>query len=161
VSNKSLHCFGVAAIPGTKLDPNVLTIVEHFFDHAATFTPIKEDMLNFYKKTDCVFKFHIPLVRDDGTVDSISAYRAHHKTHRLPTIGSFRISDQLGFQEIQGLSLLATIRNAVLELPLGGAMGGFKCDYNVLSKRERESLVRKYTIELAKKNSIGASIDVQ
>lgn len=30
------------------------------------------DISSYYKKTDCVIKFHIPLIRDDGTVECVS-----------------------------------------------------------------------------------------
>ena len=51
-----------------------------------------------------------------------------------------------------------TLKNAILELPYGGAKGGIKVDPKKYSKREIELLMRRYTIELAKKNLIGASI---
>lgn len=62
-----------------------------------------------------------------------------------------------------------TFKNAVLELPYvfitinfsqGGAKGGLKMNPKKYSKREIESLMRRFTIELAKRNFIGAAIDV-
>lgn len=123
-------------------------------------TDIPPDLLNFYKKTDCVIKFHLPLVRDDGTVECIAAFRAQHKTHRLPTKGGTRLSEHINTEEVEALSLLMTFKNAVLELPYGGAKGGLKINPKNYSKREIETLMRRFTIELAKKNFIGAAIDV-
>lgn len=43
---------------------------------ASSYTKIPMDKLAYYKKSDCVVKFTIPLVRDDGKIESIEAYRA-------------------------------------------------------------------------------------
>jgi len=37
-------------------------------------------------------------VRDDGTIESIDAYRAQHKLHRLPTKGGTRFSKDINIQ---------------------------------------------------------------
>jgi len=47
-----------------------------YFDKAAKCTDIPKDKLEYYKATDCVVKFTIPLVRDDGKIESLTAYRA-------------------------------------------------------------------------------------
>lgn len=51
-------------------------MVQAFFDQAAAYTEISKDKLEYYKKADCVIKFTIPLVRDDGSIEAITAYRA-------------------------------------------------------------------------------------
>jgi len=51
-------------------------MVNGYFDKAAGFTNIDQDKLEYYKKCDCVIKFTLPMVRDDGTIESIKAYRA-------------------------------------------------------------------------------------
>ena len=53
-----------------------------------------------------------------------------------------------------------TIKNAVANLPYGGAKGGIKFNPRDYSDREIETLMRKYTLELAKKGFIGAHVDV-
>lgn len=47
-----------------------------------------------------------------------------------------------------------------MDLPYGGSIGGLRLDPLKYSSREIESLIRRFTVELAKKNMIGASIDV-
>lgn len=51
-------------------------MVNGYFDQAAGYTTIDGDKLEYYKKPDCVIKFTLPLIRDDGTVESIKAYRS-------------------------------------------------------------------------------------
>lgn len=63
-------------------------------------------------------------------------------------------------EEIEALSFLMTLKNSILDLPFGGAKGGIAINPKKFSKREIETLLRRYTMELAKKNFIGASIDV-
>ncbi len=66
----------------------------------------------------------------------------------------------MSIMEVEALSLLMTLKNAVLDLPYGGAKGGLRMDHRKYSAREIESAMRRFTIELAKKNMIGAAIDV-
>jgi glutamate dehydrogenase (NAD(P)+) len=53
-----------------------------------------------------------------------------------------------------------TIKCAVVDIPYGGAKGGIKINPKNYSLRELETITRKYTLCLAKKNFIGAAIDV-
>lgn len=71
-----------------------------YFDRAATYTDIKPDKLNFYKQTDAVIKFNIPLIRDNGSLECIPAFRAQHKTHKLPTKGGTRLSPHVSASEV-------------------------------------------------------------
>ncbi|CAK76630.1 unnamed protein product (macronuclear) [Paramecium tetraurelia] len=149
-------CFSTAAVnEGTFLDQ-----VMAYFNKAAGHTKISQDKLDFYKSTDIVIKFNLPLVRDDGTYVCVPAYRAQHKTYRLPTKGGTRLSPHINIEEVEALSFLMTLKNSILDLPYGGAKGGIGINPRKFSKREIETLMRRYTLELAKKNFIGAAIDV-
>ena len=57
-------------------EPRFLEQVELFFNRAAAKTNIQEDYLEQIKACDTVVRFNIPLVRDNGTIESITCYRA-------------------------------------------------------------------------------------
>mmetsp|Transcript_11578 Transcript_11578/g.10077 ORF Transcript_11578/g.10077 Transcript_11578/m.10077 type:complete len:145 (+) Transcript_11578:311-745(+) len=102
----------------------------------------------------------LPLVRDNGKIEFIPAYRAQHKRHYLPTKGGVRFAENINMQEVEALACLNTIKCAVCDLPFGGAKGGIQINPRKYSVRELEELIRKYTLELAKKKFIGAAVDV-
>lgn len=75
------------------------------------------------------------LLLDSGLVETVTAYRVQHKTHRLPTKGGTRYAPNIDLQEVEALATLMTIKCTVVGLPYGGAKGGIKIDPKLLSKR--------------------------
>lgn len=57
-----------------------------------------------------------------------------HKTHKLPTKGGTRYSENINLEEVEALSTLMTIKNTIAGLPYGGAKGGIKIDPRSLSR---------------------------
>jgi glutamate dehydrogenase (NAD(P)+) len=141
-------------------EPRFLEMVKNYFDEAGKYTNIPPDMLELYKNCNTVLKVQFPLVRDNGKIEFIAAYRAQHKHHKLPTKGGTRYAPTVDIQEVEALACLMTLKCAVVELPYGGAKGGIRIDPRHYSARELESITRRYTLELAKKGFIGAGIDV-
>lgn len=97
---------------------------------------------------------------DDGSIEVIPAYRCQHKTHKLPTKGGTRYAANVDMEEVEALASLMTLKCSVVNLPYGGAKGGICFNPKNYSTQEIERLTRQYAIKLAKKNSIGAAVDV-
>jgi len=89
----------------------------------------------------------------------VTCYRAQHSTHKLPVKGGTRYSPHVDLQEVEALASLMTFKLAIADVPFGGAKGGVKIDPKTLSSAELERVTRKYTMELIKKNFIGAAVD--
>lgn len=137
-----------------------LGMVEKYFDKAGTYTDIRPDQLNFYKKSENVVKFNLTLIRDDGRIEVIPAFRCQHKTHKLPTKGGTRYAENVDIAEVEALACLMTLKCATVHLPYGGAKGGICFNPRNYSAAEVERLTKQYALRLAMKNSIGAAVDV-
>lgn len=67
-------------------------------------------------------------MRDDGSVELVTGYRAHHHNHKLPTKGGLMIAAQADRELVEALGLVMTIKHSVLDLPHGGAYGAICMD---------------------------------
>jgi glutamate dehydrogenase (NAD(P)+) len=90
----------------------------------------------------------IPVRRDDGSLAHFEGYRVHHNLSRGPGKGGVRFHPDVSMNEVMALSGWMTIKNAVLNLPFGGAKGGVRVDPASLSTAELERLTRRYTSEI-------------
>lgn len=73
--------------------------------------------------------------------------------------GGTRYADSIDLQEVEALASLMTFKLAIADVPFGGAKGGVKINPRKYSSAEIERATRKYTMELIKKNFIGAQVD--
>lgn len=134
--------------------------VNRNFDKAAAHTAHSDGLLRQIKACNNVFHTSFPLKRDDGSIDTIDAWRAVHSAHKLPTKGGIRFTTHASEDEVMALAALMTYKCAIVNVPFGGAKGAVKVDPRAYSKDERERLTRRYTFELYRKNFIGPGIDV-
>ncbi|KAG8466136.1 hypothetical protein KFE25_001892 [Diacronema lutheri] len=155
---------GFPAPPPTSADeePSFREMVAINIDRAGQLLSreISPQMLAVIKRCDTVIRFSFPLRRRDGSVEVIKAYRAQHSTHRMPTKGGLRFNIAVDQQEVEALSALMTFKCAVVDVPFGGAKGGICIDPSQYEVGELETITRRFTLELCKKNFIGPGIDV-
>lgn len=130
-----------------------------FFDHAAQFTNHPAGLLDQIKSCNSVYRFRFPIRRGDG-FEVIDAWRVEHSHHKSPTKGGIRYSEMVNENEIMALAALMTYKCAIVNVPFGGAKGGIKIDPKKYTIAELETITRRYTVELIKKNFIGPGIDV-
>lgn len=142
------------------VEPGFLDMVRLYFDEASKVIKIPEYYLNIIKPCAATLTVNFPLVKDDGTIEVIQGYRAEHSMHYLPVKGGTRFADHIDMGETEALATLMTLKLSVSNVPFGGAKGGVKVDPRKYSKNELERITRRYTLDLAKKNFIGAGIDV-
>ena len=89
-----------------------------------------------------------PIRRDDGTVAVFEGYRVQHHLTMGPTKGGTRFAPSVGIGEVAALAIWMTWKCALVGLPYGGAKGGVNVDLAQISRRELESLSRRYMQEM-------------
>lgn len=137
-----------------------LESVSRYFDRAAPFTGFSPGLLYQVKSCNSVYRMRFPVVRDDGEVAVVEAYRAEHSHHRMPTKGGIRYSPHVTQDEVIALAALMTYKCAIVGVPFGGAKGGVRIDPTQCTEKFLERVTRRYTAELCKKNFIGPAVDV-
>jgi glutamate dehydrogenase (NAD(P)+) len=100
----------------------------------------------------------VPVRMDDGRTEVFMGYRVHHNTALGPTKGGLRYDADVSMGEVTALAMLMSWKCALIGLPYGGAKGGVRCTPRSMSKRELESLTRRYTAEIML--VIGPDIDI-
>src|SRR3982751_5149928 len=89
-----------------------------------------------------------PVRMDNGTIQVFTGYRAQHNNARGPFKGGIRYDQSVNRDEVMALAMLQTWKNALVDLPFGGAKGGVVCEPKKLSMGEKERLTRRYVSEI-------------
>jgi len=90
----------------------------------------------------------VPIKLDNGTIAHFEGYRVQHNLSRGPGKGGLRFHPNVTLCEVMALAAWMSIKNAVVNLPFGGAKGGVRVDPRKLSRGELERLTRRYTSEI-------------
>jgi len=90
----------------------------------------------------------VPIEMDDGTIKHFEGYRVQHNLSRGPGKGGVRFHPEVTLSEVMALAGWMTVKNAVVDVPYGGAKGGIRVDTHTLSRKELERLTRRYTSEI-------------
>lgn len=89
-----------------------------------------------------------PVKMDDGQIKVFTGYRVQYNNARGPFKGGLRFDPAVDRDEVIALAMLQTWKNALVDIPFGGAKGGVVCDTKTLSMHEKERLTRRYTSEI-------------
>lgn len=105
-----------------------------------------------------VIEVNLPIIMDDGSIRTFTAYRSQHNDARGPFKGGIRFHQDVHLDEVKALSIWMTIKCSVVDIPLGGGKGGIIVNPKELSSAELERLSRAYVDAIAK--DIGPLVDV-
>jgi glutamate dehydrogenase/leucine dehydrogenase len=105
-----------------------------------------------------IIEVSLPFLKDNNEIVNVKGYRLQHNSLRGPYKGGLRYHHQVSLDEIKALSFLMTMKNAIIDVPFGGAKGGISINPKTLNQKELERLTRLFTRRLAP--TIGPHHDV-
>ncbi len=116
---------------------------------AIGFMGLEPEIYEILKEPMAQLTVRIPVRLDNGSVKIFTGFRFQHNTALGPTRGGTRFHPEETPEDVKALSLWMTLKNAINEIPNGGAKGGIIVDPQTLTKGELERLCRGYIRKIA------------
>ncbi|WP_236939111.1 Glu/Leu/Phe/Val family dehydrogenase [Evansella clarkii] len=110
------------------------------------------------KTTDKIIKSYIRVSTDKEGIVRIPAYRIQHNNISGFYKGGIRFSEHVNESEVENLAILMTLKNALHQLPYGGAKGGVHVNPRKVTERELNLISKKYVQRF--KPDIGPDHDI-
>ena len=83
-----------------------------------------------------------------GAYRSSQAIESSTTVSVAPTRAACATTPRQDLEEIKALASLMTWKNALVDIPFGGAKGGVQCDPHSMSEQELNGLTRRYTVNI-------------
>jgi glutamate dehydrogenase len=128
------------------------------FDRLADLMGLDEATRALLRQPSHEHRLTLPVRLDDGTVEVFDGFRVQHNDARGPAWGGVRFHPQETIDTVRALAMWTTWKTAVVNIPLGGSMGGVVCDPHRLSTAEIERICRAWIRRVAR--TIGPRRDV-
>jgi glutamate dehydrogenase (NAD(P)+) len=122
-----------------------LEAATYFFHRAADRLGLADEMRAVLATSYRELAVQIPVTMDDGKVRVYRGYRIQHNGARGPYKGGVRFHESADLDEVRALAALMTWKNALIDVPFGGAKGCVQCEPGVLSSNELQRLTRRFT----------------
>lgn len=110
------------------------------------------------KRPKRIMVVDIPILLDNGKIAHFEGYRVQHNLSRGPGKGGIRFHPAVTLSEVMSLAAWMSIKNAVVDVPFGGAKGGIRVNPTQLSSGELERITRRFTSEI--NSIIGPNVDI-
>jgi glutamate dehydrogenase (NAD(P)+) len=117
----------------------------YFFNQAAEALKMEDEMRSVLGSSYRELAVQIPIKMDNGRLVVFRGYRIQHNGARGPYKGGVRYHESADLDEVRALAALMTWKNALIDVPFGGAKGGVQCEPGVLSSAELQRLTRRFT----------------
>ncbi|MCL1631848.1 Glu/Leu/Phe/Val dehydrogenase [Sporolactobacillus sp. CPB3-1] len=121
-----------------------LTSVHGMIKEALNELGYSDDVFELLLGPKQMLTVRIPVKMDNGQVRVFTGYRVQHSFSIGPTKGGVLFHPEVSVPLMQGLSIMNSLKNGLLNIPFGGAKGGVICEPRGLSFHELERLSRGY-----------------
>jgi glutamate dehydrogenase (NAD(P)+) len=132
-----------AGEPSDEMSP--FEAASYFFHQCADRLELADEKREVLASSYRELAVQVPLRMDDGRLVVYRGYRVQHNGARGPYKGGIRFHESADLDEVRALAALMTWKNALIDVPFGGAKGGVQCEPGVLSGSELERLTRRFT----------------
>ncbi len=140
-------------------DLNSFNIARGQLDRALSHLPVMtRGMIDFLKTPVRTISVCFPVEMDDGAVRMFTGYRVLHSRIRGPGKGGIRYHPDVTADEVRALASWMTWKNALVDVPFGGAKGGVVCNPKELSQTELRRITRRFIADLG--DNIGPHTDI-
>ncbi len=129
---------------------NAFAVAQTQFDNTADLMGLDEPVRQLLRSPLHEHHFALPVKMDNGKVEVFRGHRVQHNDVRGPFWGGVRFHPLETIDTIRALAMWMTWKTALLDLPLGGSMGGVLCDPHRLSPAEQERLCRAWVRKTAR-----------
>ncbi|MFW5919446.1 MAG: Glu/Leu/Phe/Val family dehydrogenase, partial [Halanaeroarchaeum sp.] len=117
-------------------------------EEAASYLDVEADVLERLKHPTRVMEMNLTVEMDDGSLETLRAFRSQFNDDRGPYKGGIRYHPDVDRDEVKALSGWMAYKTATVDIPLGGGKGGIVIDPAEYSERELERITRSYAKEL-------------
>jgi len=137
---------------------NPFSEAQAHFDRIADLMDLEPAARKLLRSPAHEHRLAIPIRLDTGEIEVFEGFRVQHNDARGPAWGGVRFHPQETVDTVRALAMAATWKTAVVDIPLGGSMGGVTCDPHDLSTTEQERICRTWIRRVAR--TIGPQRDV-
>ena len=113
-------------------------------DDVARIMKLSDEVVGYLRTPQRIMIVELPVRMDDGSLRFYTGYRAQHNSALGPVKGGTRLHKDETLDDVKALSFWMSIKNALANIPAGGAKGGIAVDPATLSATELERLCRAY-----------------
>ena len=137
---------------------NPFESLQEQIDDAAAHLDVDPGVIERLKNPERVLETNLTIERDDGSLETVRAYRSQFNGDRGPYKGGIRYHPNVDMDEVKALSGWMVYKCAVVDIPYGGGKGGIAIDPTDYSEQELERITRSFAVEL--RPLIGEDADI-
>ncbi len=115
---------------------------------AAAHVDVSDGLVDRLTNPERILETTLSVERDDGSIETVTAYRSQFNGDRGPYKGGIRYHPNVTRDEVAALSGWMVYKCATVDIPFGGGKGGIAIDPDDYSGAELERITRSFATEL-------------